>query len=359
MPMRRWPLLFVLFLILALTAGLLYGPPSAALGPWDRFEYAARLTWHNGLLTRPADPYGTEQEFIVDIGEPVYSIAARLQSTGLVRSSAAFQDYLIYKGLDTTIQAGRYTFSPAQSPVQIAHALQDATPAEVTFVVLAGWRVEEVAASLPTSGLGISPDEFLQAVRQPPPGYDFLAGAASVEGFLYPDAYQVPRLTGPDELVVLLVSAFARTLTPELRLGFERQGLTVYQAVTLASLVEREAVVAEEGPVIASVFLNRLAIGMKLDSDPTVQYALGYNPAQGRWWTNPLSRADLQFDSPYNTYLYSGLPPGPIANPGLGSLQAVAEPARSPYFFFRAACDGSGTHTFAVTYEEHLNNACP
>jgi UPF0755 protein len=98
---------------------------------------------------------------------------------------------------------------------------------------------------------------------------------------------------------------------------------------------------------------------MKLDSDPTVQYALGYNTAAATWWTNPLSASDLQFDSPYNTYLYPGLPPGPICNPGLSALNAVAYPAQTPYYYFRAACDGSGRHAFAQTYEEHLRNACP
>jgi UPF0755 protein len=98
---------------------------------------------------------------------------------------------------------------------------------------------------------------------------------------------------------------------------------------------------------------------MKLDSDPTVQYALGYNPDKKTWWTNPLSLQDLQIDSPYNTYLYMGLPPGPIANPSLTALQAVAFPAQTPYYYFRSACDGSGKHTFAETFEEHLQNECP
>jgi UPF0755 protein len=114
----------------------------------------------------------------------------------------------------------------------------------------------------------------------------------------------------------------------------------------------------EEMPLIASVFLNRLAAGMKLDSDPTVQYALGYNPGKETWWTNPLSLEDLQFDSPYNTYLYPGLPPGPIASPGLAALQAVAFPAQTPYYYFRADCGGAGKHAFAETFEEHIQNEC-
>jgi len=111
--------------------------------------------------------------------------------------------------------------------------------------------------------------------------------------------------------------------------------------------------------MIASVFLNRMAINMKLDSDPTVQYAAGYQEGRGGWWTNPLSLADLQIDSPYNTYIYNGLPPGPISSPSLAAMQAVATPAQSPYYYFRAACDGSGRHNFARTFEEQVQNACP
>ncbi|HEX7972766.1 MAG TPA: endolytic transglycosylase MltG, partial [Anaerolineales bacterium] len=132
-----------------------------------------------------------------------------------------------------------------------------------------------------------------------------------------------------------------------------------YEGVILASMVQREAIVSQEMPLIASVFLNRQSANMKLDSDPTVQYALGYNPDQKTWWTNPLSLDNLQVDSPYNTYQRAGLPPGPISNPGLSALQAVAFPAKTPYYFFRAACDGSGRHTFAKTFEEHVKNACP
>jgi UPF0755 protein len=148
-------------------------------------------------------------------------------------------------------------------------------------------------------------------------------------------------------------------LSTGLREGFTRQGLSVYQAVTVASIVEREAVQADEAPLIASVYLNRLKIGMKLDADPTVQYALGYNPVQQTWWTNPLAADDLQYVSTYNTYLNDGLPPTPIDNPGLNSLQAVASPADTAYYYFSARCDGSGYHNFAGTFEEHLQNLCP
>jgi UPF0755 protein len=141
--------------------------------------------------------------------------------------------------------------------------------------------------------------------------------------------------------------------------SYDQQGLSLFDAVTLASIVEREAVLDEEKPLIASVFLNRLAAGIPLESDPTAQYAAGYDEARGGWWPTPVSLNDLEIDSPYNTYRYPGLPPGPISNPSTESLKAVAFPAQTPYYYFRASCDGSGKHVFAETYEQHLNNSCP
>jgi UPF0755 protein len=158
-------------------------------------------------------------------------------------------------------------------------------------------------------------------------------------------------------LVQSMLQNFDKRVTGELRSAFSDQGLSLYQAVILASIVEREAVVPDERELIASVFLNRLSMDMKLEADPTIQYALGQQP-DGGWWKAPLSLEDLEINSPYNTYLYQGLPVGPICNPGLDSLLAVAYPASSPYLYFRAQCDGSGRHFFSETFEEHQRNAC-
>jgi UPF0755 protein len=230
---------------------------------------------------------------------------------------------------------------------------------EVTFTVLPGWRMEEIAASLPTSGLEFTPKAFLAAASAPVNAPDFLPAGASAEGFLSPGQYVLPRTTSAEQLVFTLLQGFSSELTADLQNGFASHGLTIYQAVTLASIIQREAVAPGEMPMLASVFYNRLAAGMPLQTDPTVQYALGYNAAQRTWWTNPLSAEDLQFDSPYNTYVYSGLPPSPISNPGLSALQAVASPAQSNYYFFQARCDGSGLHNFAETFEQHQQNNCP
>jgi peptidoglycan lytic transglycosylase G len=347
------------FIYVPARATRVYGPPASSLSFPQRMQYSALLLWYDGLLTQPLDSSGTEQAFIVEVGESVGTVANHLQSVGLIQDADALRSYMIYSGIDTSMQAGEYKLSTAMSAMDIAHQLQDATPEEVTFVVLSGWRLEEIADSLPTSGLSVTSDEFLNASKTPPQEYDFLAGASSIEGFVYPDSYIFSRKISVDEMINDILRNFLAHLTLDLKNGFERQGLSVYQAVTLASMVEREAVHEEEQPLIASVYLNRLKIGMKLDADPTVQYAIGYNFLQQSWWTNPLSLLDLQVNSVYNTYKYPGLPPTPIANPGLGALRAVAFPAETTYYFFRAKCDGSGFHEFAETFDEHLQNGCP
>ena len=352
----------ILFLLLCGAAALLawavngiparaeaaFGTASPALSSGQRLVLSWRLLRAAESLTKPANPLSPPVAFQIEMGESPASVAQRLEAAGIIPDAAAFRDFLIYAGLDARIQAGEYRLSPAEPPVALAYALLDATPAEVDFAVLAGWRLEQVAETLPTSGLEIDPADFLAAAQ-----------ARNLEGYLFPGVYSIPREIPAPALLDVLTAAFDAAVTDEMRAGFTAQGLTLEQAVTLASIVERETVTPEEAPLIASVFLNRLAAGMRLEADPTVQYALGYNPAQGRWWTNPLSQADLGYDSPYNTYLYPGLPPGPICSPDLKTLQAVAFPAQTGYYYFRAACDGSGRHNFAATYEEHLANACP
>src|SRR5215208_1271720 len=349
----------VTFLYIPSRATWVYGVASPSLSLPQRIQYSALLLWYDGLLTNPLNRNGAEQTFTVETGESVDSIASRLEVVGLIRDAGAFRSFLIYSGLDTTIQSGEYKLSAAMSAIEIARELQDATPEEVTFVILPGWRMEEIAAALPTSGLTIPPEEFLTAARAAYPDYDFLAAASTTEGFLFPDSYIVPRGVTADIFVNGLLRNFGLHLTPDMTNEFRRRGFTVYQAVTLASLVEREAVQDEEKPLIASVYLNRFKINMKLDADPTVQYALGYSLVNQSWWTSPLSLIDLQVNSPYNTYLNAGLPPTPIANPSLDALRAVAFPKQTNYLYFRAKCDGSGFHEFSETFDEHLQNGCP
>lgn len=338
-----------------------FGKASPNLGYFQRIQYSTQLLLNREALLTPVNSGGVAIPFEIEMGESVNSVSLRLERSSLVHSAEAFRQYLIYAGLDTSLQAGKYEISPAWNSLEIAEKLQDATPAVITFVILPGWRAEEIAETLPTTGLSISPDDFLQAIRNPSAEWKAALGIStgSLEGFLFPGEYRLLRETDLSGLIGTLIGAFNTRVTPEIRSGFEEQGLSLHEGVTLASIVQREAVGEDEGPMIASVFYNRLAAGMKLDSDPTVQYAIGFNQAQSTWWTNPLSYADLETDSTYNTYRYAGLPPGPISNPGITALQSVADPASSPYYYFRARCDDAGLHNFAETFEEHLQNSCP
>jgi len=369
--MRRYQIYFILafivvfiladiYLVLGYVparASMLYGPPARALSISDRIEYSTRLLLHGDLLTTPLNQNGVEQVFRIEQGEAIASVATRLEQSSIIVSAQAFYDYVVYTGLDLTIQAGDYTLNPALSIIDLTRELQDSTPEDVNFVILSGWRMEEIAASLPTSGLDISPEVFLAAAQIPLQALS-LPSSATMEGFFLPDSYTLPRSTAVQQLLEIIARNFILHITEDMRAGFAAQGLDVYQAVTLASIVERESVRDDEQALIASVFLNRLKTGNTLGSDPTVQYALGYDATAQTWWTNPLSLDDLKFDSPYNTYIYAGLPPAPIANPSLNALQAVAFPETSPYYYFQAKCDGSGYHTFTVTFEEHLANRC-
>ncbi|MBN2046079.1 MAG: endolytic transglycosylase MltG [Anaerolineales bacterium] len=343
-------------------AEVVYGPPTASLSDRQRLILSWRLLNNQERMLNPANPSLGEISFVIEIGESTDSIINHLVLNKLISSADLFRDYLVYSGLDTRLQAGEFLLNGQMTMVEIAAALQDSTPRTVDFTVLAGWRMEEIAESLPTSGLAVTPAEFLAAANQRYSSPKFLSRVPEgygLEGMFAPGTWELNRDISATDLVLFLTTQTENAITQEILNGLEQQGLNLYQGLILASIIEREAVVVDEMPVIASVFINRLEISMKLETDPTVQYALGYNPVQQTWWTNPLSYSDLEVDSPFNTYLYPGLPPTPIASPSLAALQAAAFPAKTPYYYFRAACDGSGLHNFSETYQQHLEYACP
>lgn len=338
-----------------------FGIPTTGLSITRRLYLSTLLVLQANDLTQPVNPNGAEVNLTINVGESVPSIIGKLWEAGLISNPGAYRSYLQYTGLDTSLKAGEYKLSPSQSAIEITQAIQSSISADITLTILPGWRLEEIANTLPSSGFNITAEEFYQDTHIRPEGYSFSSCLAdeSLEGYLYPGNYTVPRETTIAKLLPQVLMDFETQVSPELRTGFTTQGLDLCQAVTLASIIQREAIIEDEMPMIASVFYNRLSSGAPLASDPTVQYALGYNQIQSTWWTNPLSLEDLQVDSPYNTYIYTGLPPGPISNPGQSALRAVAFPAQTPYYYFRAACDGSGRHSFSETYDEHVQNACP
>ncbi len=365
---------FLIFIILMVFVGALgsiyfinaavaaeFGKPTDNLNLTQRILYPVELFLHRESLHTPLNTSGEDQSFIIEPGESVSMVGIRLEQSGIIKDAELFRTYLVYTGLDRQLQSGQFTLNSGMSPVEIAMDLLDATPTEAVITVLPGWRIEEVAVNVAGSGLAITQEAFLSEAYSPSSvhlSYLPVEEIPTLEGFLFPGTYQVPREADIRATLELILTEFRDNVDEDLINGFARNGLSIYEAVTLASIVEKEAVVDDEKPLIASVFYNRLSQGMRLETDPTVQYALGYNSELSTWWKSPLSREDLTVESPYNTYLVYGLPPTPICNPDLGSLRAVAFPAQTPYLYFRAACDGSGRHNFAITYEEHLNNAC-
>lgn len=311
-----------------------------------------------GQLNSAQDEVGREVDFVVEIDESVNSISERLHADGLIRSPAYFRFRVRFTGEDQDIVAGRHELNSAMTTNAIIEAItsEDAISIqETTVTFLEGWRTEEFAAALVDAELVGSVDEFMQAAADPRWNneFDFLhtrPSAVGLEGYLFPDTYNFRTDATPEEIIEILLQTFEERIPAELRLSAEALGLTFHQAMTLASIVEREAAVDEERPLIASVYYNRLIAVMPLQADPTVQYALG---TTADWWP-VLTEADLEEGGRYNTYLNPNLPPGPICNPSLASVQASLEPAQTDFLFFVAK--GDGTHAFASTFEEHEEN---
>jgi UPF0755 protein len=316
-------------------------------------------------LSEPAGTDETPVTFLIEPGQSVETIANQLENQGLVNDAELFRRYVQYKGLDAGIQAGSYTLRQTMTIPEIARLFQEAKAPEQQVTLPEGRRMEELA-TLVAEQTNISADAFLQLTqtgwRQTDllTQYDFLANipiTATLEGYLFPDTYRLPVEATPYDLVERMLSDFARQVTPEIQQGFAERGLTLHEGITLASIVEREAVIPAERPIIAGVYHNRLRDGWPLSACPTVQYALGYQPEEGDWWKSQLYFSDLEISSPYNTYRNQGLPPAPIANPGLAAIQSAAQPAETEYYFFMVDCSaGDGSHLFAKTESEHLAN---
>lgn len=339
-----------------------FGEPSPSLADPQKIWFQLLLYANMEKLTTPLNPKAQPQSFLITPNEPTPTILTRLAQEGFISDPQLLQTLMRYLGYDIQIQTGEHYLSAGMSPYQIANALIDPANVLIQFDLLAGWRKEEVSTALVASGLNFTAQAFLEAATQPLDIYlphQSSSSITSLEGFLLPASYRLLKNASPEDLLLLFTQNFDAQVSAEIDQQFQQQGLSFYEGIILASIVQRESIVEEEMPLIASVFLNRLRAQMKLDSDATVQYALGFNEAQNTWWTNPLSTADFALDSPYNTYLYPGLPPTPICNPGLPAILAVANAPQSDYLYFRAACDGSGRHIFAKTYPEHLENACP
>ena len=302
------------------------------------------------LWVRAAPAPGSSRRVVVElpIGTPTRQIFRALAAKGVVRHGLLAEGYYRVFRRAAPLRAGEYALSPGDSLDRTIDLLVRGEVLRHTVVVPEGATSAECFALFVREGIGTD-QGFRRASREVEPPSSGGAGAeGDLEGFLFPDTYVVTRSTPTREVLALMVDDFRRHLPPELERSAARLGLSVRQAVTVASLVEKETSLASERPHVAAVYLNRLRIGMRLQCDPTVIYAL---QKQGKW-TGRLHRSELEIDSPYNTYLYGGLPPGPICNPGAAALQAAVAPAKSDDLYFVAR--GDGGHYFSRTYADHL-----
>jgi len=297
----------------------------------------------------PYKAFGEEQFVDIAPGLGTRAIGRLLVDAGVIQDSATWRLAVWRSGQATSLKAGEYRFTEAATPMDVVARLArgDVYLRSVTFPE--GLTIRQMAAIYENAGLGAAKDFVAAAGDEGLVAGDDPA-ARNLEGYLFPDTYALPRRASARDLVERMVRRFKAVMTDELRALAGARGLDLRQAVTLASLVEKETASSAERPIVAAVYLNRLRQGIGLQCDPTVIYAL---ELRGRFNGN-LTRADLAVDSPYNTYRYRGLPPGPIAAPGRSSLEAVAHPAEVDYLYFVSRNDG--THAFASTLAEHNRN---
>lgn len=292
-------------------------------------------------------PYGPQTETLVNVtpGSSVMAIGRKLETAGVVRSRYAF-DVLrwVRRG---RLQAGVYEFNHPAPVTEVYARIARGDVVTVSLTVPEGANVFDIAARVAQAGLGTRQEFMDAAASQTRLIADLDPGATSLEGYLFPDTYRFPPTATAVQMVTAMVKRFRATAE---QLGLKEN---VHQVVTMASLVERETAVDAERPLVASVFQNRLAKQMPLNTDPSVIYGL---ELAGKW-RGTIYASDLTRDTPYNTYLHAGLPPGPVANPGIPSLRAAMDPPKTNYLYFVAAgTDAQGHSLFAETLEEHNRN---
>jgi len=306
------------------------------------FVYARVQTPYRG--------YGEPEQFVeIPPGLGTTSIGKRLVAAGLVRDELTYRVALWMSGDARRLQAGEYRFSRPMTPAEVIGQIARGEVDRLRVVFPEGLTIGEMSKIFESNGLGPAAD-FVTAAGNLALIEGLDSEARDLEGYLFPDTYSIPRHTEASQLVRLMIERFKAIATDSLREEARARGWTTRQMVTIASLVEKETSRPEERPIVAAVYANRLRLGMALQCDPTVIYAL----MRAGKYTGNLRRDDLALNSPYNTYRFPGLPPGPIAAPGKTSLEAVARPADADYLYFVSRNDGS--HEFARTLAEHNRN---
>ncbi len=281
--------------------------------------------------------------FKVKSGMSLGEVARSLESGGIIGNSFLFRLQVRLRGGANRIRAGIYEFKPSLSSRQIYLALINGRVAVRLLTIPEGFNLRDIASAVEKAGLGKG-REILSLANDPAFISKFKIKQKSLEGYLFPDTYRFPLGVSAKGILIAMVQTLRKKLTPPLLKRISEQDLSLHEVLTLASVIEKETSANSERPLIAAVFLNRLRINMRLQSDPTVIYSLPR-------FDGNLLRRDLKYDSPYNTYRNKGLPPGPIASPGLASIRAVLNPADVNYLYFVATLKGG--HKFSRTYREH------
>ncbi len=329
----------------------------------------ARAFEHFQDESRP-DDVGKVYSIKISQDDTPDEVAKLLEENGLINSKTIFTGRM--KVLSSELEPGSYRITKGMTVGEIIDTITgnasssgdsgnsgsnaNSDNSTLSITVIEGWRTEQIADELVKLGWNGTFDDFMQAAQNyPSENYAFLADrpdGSSLEGYLFPDTYNFTPDSSANEIIESMLNNFDAKITQDMRDRAGEMGLSLYQVLTFASLVEREAAVSEERPIIADIYEKRYTEGWRLEADPTVQYALG---THDNWWPE-LSGEDLYDDSPYNTYQVDGLPPGPIANPGYASIRAVLFPQATDYYYFFAKTDGSGYHLFAATADQQQQN---
>ncbi len=303
---------------------------------------AALLLGFGYYLMTPLKPGAPKKAFVVEEGATLRQVAARLQEQGIIKGKGLFVLWARVTGAGTRIKSGEYLLGPSMPPAKVLATLVRGRVRTHPVTIPEGFTAAQIARLLEAKGLA-DKEEFLKLVKDPEFARALKVPSSSLEGYLYPDTYYFSVGLSPRAIIKEMVRRFWEVMG-QLSEEIERSGMSLHEVVTLASIVEKETGRPEERPLIASVFLNRLKKGMRLESDPTVIYGL-------KDFDGNLTRRHLATPTPYNTYQIKGLPPGPIANPGIDSIKAVLNPVETDFLYFVSRNDG--THHFSSTLREH------
>ena len=357
-------IVFMMFIVQSNTKVL--GLPGENVNLLNNLRYSFRL-WRDleELQVPKIFAESSDREFSIGINDTAFEVCRGLSRDFQVPATVC--DYMIYKGFDRTLSPGTYAISSGFTPIQMVDHIADNRNRVIQFTIFAGWRMEEIAALIDQLGFDFTGDQFLTEARNPSP--DLLAQiwlpeglileGKSLEGYFATREYRLKPSITLQEFILKLVNRMTDDILIILNIKDYVEGAyDKNQRMIVASIIQRETLDEGEMSTIASVLYNRLDAGMRLETDPTVQYGLGFDPITQSWWKTPLTYTDLANPSDYNTYQIPGLPPGPISSPGKAAIVAAFHPEDTNYYFFRAKCDGSLTHNFAETYEEHLANGC-